>query len=201
MEITAETIRDYLPYYLTEDAKRGIVNELNQFHLDKMQYYLLDRFQQEMLQGDGWKRLQLRNFETGEKIFINGVVLSNTCDVAPDNQRDLPVRIIFAPLIPLAVYVGMLESAGVQKVRIDSKVDAIRRQKVTTLFYMPAGSGLDAEHIVVLHDIHSMPAAVYESEKTNSKIFTLSQAGFYLFILKLSVHFCRFHEDVARTPQ
>ena len=76
-----------------------------QFHLDKMQYYLLDRFQQEMLQGDGWKRLQLRNFETGEKIFINGVVLSNTCDVAPDNQRDLPVRIIFAPLIPLAVYV------------------------------------------------------------------------------------------------
>ena len=31
MEITAETIRDYLPYYLTEDEKRGIVNELNQF--------------------------------------------------------------------------------------------------------------------------------------------------------------------------
>src|SRR5258708_1614266 len=155
MEITAETIRDYLPYYLTEDAKRGIVNELKQFHLDKMQYYLLNLFQQEMLQGDGWKRLQLRTFGTGEKIFINGVVLSNTCDVAPDNQRDLPVRIIFAPLIPLAAYVSMLEKAGVQKVRIDSKVDAIRRQKATTLFYMPAGSRLDAEHRVLFGDIQS----------------------------------------------
>jgi hypothetical protein len=164
-----------------------------------MQYYLLNRFQQEMLQGDGWQRLQLRNFETGERIFINGVVLSNTCDVSPDNQRDLPVRIIFAPLIPLAAYVSMLEKAGVQKVSIDSKVDAIRRQKVTSLFYTPTGSGLTSEHIVVLDDVHSMPAAVYESDKSNGKIFTLSQAGFYLLILKLSIHFCRFHENVART--
>src|SRR5487761_1146463 len=163
MEITAETIRDYLPYYLTEDAKRGIVNELKQFHLDKMQYYLLNRFQQEMLQGDGWRRLQLRNFDTGEKIFINGVVLSNTCDVAPDNQRDLPVRIIFAPLIPLAAYVASLEKAGLQRVSIDSKLDAIRRQKVTGVFYVPAGGGLESEHIVVLDDVHSMPAAVYEA--------------------------------------
>ena len=101
MTITAEAIRDYLPYYLTEEAKVGIINELNKFHVDQMQYYLFDCYEQEMLQGDGWTRLHLRNFQTGEKIFINGVVLSNTCDVDPSNRRDLPVNIIFAPLIPV----------------------------------------------------------------------------------------------------
>jgi hypothetical protein len=40
---------------------------------------------------------------------------------------------------------------------------------------------------VLLDDIHSMPVQVYEEEKSKGKIFTLSQAGFYLFILKLSI--------------
>src|SRR5712692_4004341 len=160
MEITPEAIRDYLPYYLTEEAKIGIVNELRKFDIDQMQYYLLNRFQQEMLQGDGWKRLKLRNFETGDKISVNGVVLSNTCDVAPENQRELPVKIIFAPLIPLTAYMAMLEAAGVLKPNIDNKVVAIRRQRVTNFFYLPSGGGLAAEHIVLLDDIHTMPATV-----------------------------------------
>jgi hypothetical protein len=48
MDINPETIRDYLPYYLTEQDKVGIANELKNFHLDKMQYYLISEFQQEM---------------------------------------------------------------------------------------------------------------------------------------------------------
>ena len=197
MEITPDTIRDYLPYYLTERAKVGIVNELGKFHLGQMQYYLFNRFQQEMLQGDGWRRLQLRNLITGEKIFVNGVVLSNSCDVAPENPRDFPVKIIFAPLIPLAGYKATLQAAGIPDRNIEDKIAAILRQEVTNLFYLPEGGGLDGEYIVALDDVHTMPAAVYEEERTGGKIFTLSQAGFYLFILKLSIHFCRFHENIA----
>jgi hypothetical protein len=193
MVITADAIREYLPYYLTEEAKVGIVNELKKFHLGEMQYYLLNRYEHEMLQGDGWTRLHLRNFETGEKISINGVVLSNTCDVDPANLRDLPVNIIFAPLIPVDAYIARLARAGLVMARIDDKINAMRRQEVTNVFYVPGGNGLDAEHIVLLDDVHSMPAKVHEDEKSKGKIFTLSQAGFYLFILKLSMHFCRFH--------
>src|SRR5437660_1271202 len=109
MQITSETIQDHLPYYLTEDAKRGVLKELKNFQLGKMQYYLLNQYRGEMLQGDGWTRLQIRNFDTGERIFIKGVVLSNTCDVAPGNKRDLPVKIIFAPLISLTAYVALLQ--------------------------------------------------------------------------------------------
>jgi hypothetical protein len=143
MAISAEAIRDYLPYYLTEEAKVGIINELKKFHVGEMQYYLLSRYQQEMLQGDGWTRLHLRRFHTGEKIFINGVVLSNTCDVDPSNKRDLPVNIIFAPLIAVDAYVQRLIAAGVASQSIDAKVTAMRRQE-TNVFYVPAGGGLAA---------------------------------------------------------
>jgi hypothetical protein len=126
------------------------------------------------------------------------VVLSNTCDVAPENPRDLPVNIIFAPLIPLEGYTALLLGAGVTQQSIDDKVAAIRRQRITSLFYVPTGGGLTSEHIVLLEDIHTMPAKIYEEERATAKIFTLSQAGFYLFILKLSIHFCRFHENLTR---
>lgn len=198
MVISEEAIRDYLPYYLTEEAKTGIIHELGKFHVGEMQYYLFNRYEQEMLQGDGWTRLHLRRFDTGEKIFINGVVLSNTCDVDPANRRDLPVSIIFAPLIAVDGYIQRLTAAGVASQSIDDKVAAMRRQEVTNVFYVPAGGGLGGEHFVLLDDIHTMPAFVYEHEKGRGKIFTLSQAGFYLFILKLSMHFCRFHENLIR---
>src|SRR5262249_26177507 len=74
---------------------------------------------------------------------------------------------------------------------------AIRKQHVTNLFYVPAGSGLEVDHVVLLDDVHTMPAEVFATER-GTKIFTLSQAGFYLFIIKLSLHFCRFHEALIR---
>jgi hypothetical protein len=197
MVLTDDALQTYLPYYLTAEAKAGIVKELKNFYLGEMQYFI-SAFDQEMLQGDGWTRFALRNFASGEQIFINGVVLSNTCDVDPENKRDLPVNIGFAPLVPVEAYINLLVQAGIPRPRIDDKIAAMKRQEVTNVFYVPAGNGLKSEHLVLLGDIHSMPATSYEHDATKRKIFTLSQAGFYLFILKLSMHFCRFHENVLR---
>jgi len=198
MVLTQDTIHTYLPYYLTVEAKAGIINELNKFHLGEMQYFIFHGFEHEMLQGDAWTRLQLRNYATGEKIGVNGVVLSNTCDVDPENKRDLPINITFAPLVPVHAYTALLIQAGVPKASVDDKIAAMKRQEVTNIFYVPAGGSVESEHFVLLGDIHSMPAKVYEEDSAKNKIFTLSQAGFYLFILKLSMHFCRFHENVIR---
>jgi hypothetical protein len=197
MEITVESIKEQIPYYLTEEMKNGIVDELKKFP-DKMQYYLINKFADEILQGDGWTQLQVRNFDTGEKIGINGIIISNTCDVSPENKRDLPTNILFAPLMPLDAYEKMLEDAGISKTNIRDKIDAIRRQVVTSLFFVPSGSGLQQDHIAILDDVHTMPAAVYLDGAQKMKIFTLSQSGFWLFVLKLSIHFCRFHENVIR---
>lgn len=196
MEVTAETIRDQIPYYLTQEQKKGLLKALREFPRGT-QYYLTGMYK-DVLQGDGWTKLQVFDFQTGEKALITGIILSNTCDVAPENKRDLPVNIVFAPIIPLSAYSERLVEKKVKADSIETKIAAIKKQEVTTLFYLPAGSNLDTDHIALLDDIHTMPAKAFEREAEKGKLFTLSQIGFYLFIFKLSVHFCRIHENVNR---
>jgi hypothetical protein len=200
MEITSESIREQIPYYLTEEQKEGLLKALNKFIKDPVSetdYYSYGH-QDELLQGDAWTKLLVRNFETGEMGSILGIILSNTCDVSPNNKRELPTNIVFAPLIPLSSYVNLLERAGIDSGRIQNKVISIKEQKVTSVFFLPAGSGLEKDCIALLDQLYTMPARVFESEKEKSKIFTLGRFGFYLFIFKLSIHFCRFHENVTR---
>jgi hypothetical protein len=151
------------------------------------------------LQGDGWTKIEILDFATGARDKIKGVLLSNSCDINPNNPRDFPPRIVFAPLIPLQAYVDLLRSASVLKPeQIEAKLDSIRKQRVTSLFYLPEGGGLDADHIAILDDLHNVPLKMFLKEVDRVKLFTLGQMGFYLFLLKLSIHFCRFQEGVAR---
>ena len=196
MEITPESLSQQIPYYLTQEQKDGLVRALKDFPTNT-QYYL-NAFQDELLQGDGWTKLPVRNFETGERQTILGIILSNTCDVTPENISHLPAQIIFAPLIPLPAYITLLRNSGISPSQIESKIAAIKDQRVTTIFFLPASDRLQQDYIALLDQLYSMPARVFELEKEKSKIFTLSQIGFYLFLFKLSVHFCRFHEGVAR---
>jgi hypothetical protein len=199
MEIKLESIREQIPYYLTESQKAWLVKALNDFqNYHGNSNYYLDKYHDELLQGDGWTKLQMRRFETGERGTILGIVLSNTCDVSSDNKRDLPAKVTFAPLIPLDRYVNLLEKCGVNSDRIHNQVESIKKQAITSVFFLPAGSGLEKDHIALLDELYSMPTKVFESETAKSKKFTLSLFGFYLFIFKISVHFCRFGEDIAK---
>lgn len=196
MGITLDNIRDHIPYYLTADAKDGIIRALKNFP-DKINYYT-DLHQNELLQGDGWNRLDIINIETERKKDIKGIVLSNSCDISSRNQRDLPPRIVFAPIIPVASYERCLAARGVGLDKISAKITAIKEQKVTSLFYLPQGGCLESDYCAVLDDLHSLPANRFYDNAEKKKQFTLSQVGFYLFLFKLSIHFCRFHENVLR---
>jgi hypothetical protein len=196
MEITSDSLKDQIPYYLTQGQKEGVLRALSDFP-DNIDYYLND-YHDVLLQGDGWTKLQIRRFDTGEGASILGIILSNTCDIAPENIRDLPAKIVFSPLIPLSSYVSLLQKSGIDSNRIRNKVLSIKEQKVTNIFFLPAGSNLQEDHIALLDEIHNMPNKVFELEKAKSKVFTLSLIGFYLFVFKLSVHFCRFQEKIAR---
>ncbi|MEN6349282.1 MAG: hypothetical protein ABFD08_07810 [Syntrophomonas sp.] len=199
MEINSESIREQIPYYLTKSQKEWLVKALKDFQNNQgnVNYYL-HAYHDELLQGDGWTKLQMRRFETGEKGTILGIILSNSCDVSSENKRDLPAKITFAPLVPLDRYVKLLELRGINSDLIQAKVKSIKKQAITSLFFLPAGGDLDNDHVALLDELYSMPAKVFESETAKSKVFTLSLFGFYLFIFKISVHFCRFGEDVAR---
>lgn len=194
MELRADTLQTQIPYYLTQEAKENLVKALNNF--PKITYYT-SLYPNDALQGDGWTSLGIVSFEKGERDFIKGIILSNSCDIDLTNKRDLPAKLIFAPIIKLTNYIKLLEKADVPKSNIATKIQAIRTQHVTTLFYLPKEACLDAEYIALLDDIHTIPLSTFNS-KDQKKLFTLSQVGFYLFIFKLSVHFCRFHENIDR---
>jgi hypothetical protein len=200
MEITSDSIKEQIPYYLTEQQKEGLLRALNNFNKDPIieTDYYSHNYQDELLQGDGWTKLQVRNFDTGERGSILGIILSNTCDVSPDNKRNLSTKITFAPLIPLSAYVALLEKVKIDNNKIINKITSIKEQRVTSIFYLPCGGSLKEDYIALFDELYTMPSKVFESEKEKSKVFTLGLFGFYLFIFKLSIHFCRFHEDVAR---
>jgi hypothetical protein len=196
-QLSAESIQRQIPYYLAEDQKNALVKALRAFPENINYYY--EPSEDGLLQGDGWSKFQVFNFSNGDRSLIRGVVLSNTCDIAPENSRDFPPKIVFAPLITLSSYKTLLEARAVEPQRIESKLAAIRNQSITNIFYLPAGGGVEEEQMVLLEDIHSMPAPVFLSEKTKRRLFSLSQVGFYIFIFKLSVHFCRMHEQIVRS--
>jgi hypothetical protein len=189
------TLEDFVPKYLPEADKEALVDQLRDF--ENRNYYTT-KFPSDLLQGDGWFGFDVLNFSDGRKDQIKGIMLSNSCDADSQNDRDLPARIIFAPLVAVSRYVDLLRKADVDADQIGHKIEAIRKQRITSLFFLPKGGSLDEDHIALLDDLHNVPLSVFRAKKERAKIFTLSQMGAYLLILKISMHFCRFSEDIVR---
>lgn len=190
-----ETIECHLPPYLSPKQKEDLYKELKAFPESFSYYYNRSRFNDELLQGDGWSDFAVIDSETMEKKQTRAIVLSNTCDVDPNNKRALPPKIIFAPLVKINRYKNLLENFGLPQKEINNKLGAIRRQEITSIFYLPAGGKLEEEYMINLDDLHSQPLTNFHKRE---KLFTLSLQGFYIFILKLSIHFCRFNDGVIR---
>lgn len=195
MSLTLDEIDSYLPTYLTKEQKEGFIKELKNFpHCN----FYMQKMQSEVLQGDGWTGFDVFNFVTGDRRSVRAIVLSNSCDIAPENTRTMPPRITVAPLISASKYEKLLVSKGVAEKRIASIFEQLQKQLVTSAFYLPKGGALSEDHFAFLEDVHSLPTPYFLQKSTRSKLFTLSQVGFYLFLMKLSIHFCRMHEGVDR---
>lgn len=202
MNLDIESLQRQIPYYLTSEDRQILINELKAISRGETADYFLsqtrDAFKNDMLQGDGWRGFQLFMFDTGKRRSVQGLVISNSCDVDPNNRRDLPARVIFAPLVKLATYEAILGKRNIKQRKIDEKLAAIRAQKTSSLFFLPSGGPLTDDHIVRLDDAHSMPVAAHSAAMDREKLFTLNNTGFYMLVLKLSIHFCRLQEKVNR---
>ena len=198
MTISQDAFESQIPYYLTGEKRNGLKKALKDFQANTPIEYYLNKYPNELLQGDGWHGLELLIFQNAERKMVKGVILSNTCDIALENPRSLSPRIVFCPLIKLSNYRKLLDDTDLPTDRINDKLETIRDQRVSTIFYLPQGGGLEEEHIILLDDIYSLPSNSFETSTDKSKLFTLSMVGFYLFVFKLSIHFCRFHEEVDR---
>jgi hypothetical protein len=193
-----EQIKLFLPKYLSAEQQRELFSELAKFP-DNFDFYLVrSDLRDILLQGDGWRGFVVLDFFTGTRKTVSGIVLSNSCDIAIENQREFPVNILFAPLIALAKYKSSLRAAGKTDGQIDGIIGNIRRQYVTSIFYIPHYSGIIEESIIVLDDIHAHPLQDFLQSDERQSIFTLNQYAFYLFLIKLSIHFSRFREGIQR---
>ena len=192
-----EQVKLFLPKYLTPEESRQLYSELSKFP-DNMDFFLERAdLQDQLLQGAGWRGFIAIEFSSGARKVVSGVILSNSCDISPVNFTDLPVNVLFAPLISLDRFSSTLYAGGKSLQQIDSILVNIRKQRVTNVFYLPGRPPSVSESVILLDDVHAHPLQHFISQE-RAKLFTLNQYAFYLFLIKLSIHFSRFQEGVRR---
>lgn len=197
-----DEIKQYLPKYLSPDAQESLFRELEAFtdqpH-DRLYSGLLDS-DEGILQGDGLKLMPISNLPAQGVKEGPVMVLSNTCDLDKDNRRHIPSRLSYYPLVKLSNLVALLNSHGVPKETIEQVVDNIKKQRVTSIFFLPQSSGLPEDYVALLDRPNNcnLAAAPKVGDRSDSRIFSLSQFGWYLFLFKISLHLTRMQEAVER---
>lgn len=202
--ISFDEIRKYLPQYLSDESQKALFGELKNFPDNVTDGYLYSYHlskESTIYQGDGIDGLMVVNLPNLEAKYLKGIVLSNTCDIDPSNKPLFSSRMVYSPIFQLEKYRSALihdhvENGQSDIRRIDEHIEAIKHQYITQIFYLPSCFGLKKDSIVFLDRILNYPAD--ELNEESHKLFTLSNYGFYMFLVKLSIHFTRVREGVDR---
>lgn len=199
MTFDAEDLRTGLPAYLTTADQAALTKGLRDFtQSQRLHGFYYATRDPEPLQGDVWGRIDVFNFETGERKRVRAMLVSNSCDISAGNSRYLSPRLTVATVVPLAAYEQLLVTNGLTQQRVADHLEQVRAQMVTQLFYLPPGAEMQTEHVALLQDLHSLPVEAMAAQPSKPRLASLSQFAFYLLLFKLSVHFCRFLEGVDR---
>jgi hypothetical protein len=197
-----DDIKTFLPKYLSEEDSKRLFDELKDFpkNIDKRFYTTYLDNQDIIFQGDGLKDFTVINLPN-EKFYKSPItVFSNTCDTDEENSRLFPSQLVYAPIFSLKSYQSKILAEGLKDEKsINNHIEDIKKQKITQMLYLPKGAKLPEDCIVFLDRVlHCDNKSVPRKEISKQKIFVLSNYGFYLFLIKLSIHFTRIQEKVDR---
>ena len=195
-----EEFQIYLPKYLSAEAQKVLFSSLEQFpeNIDSRIYTNYLENEENFLQGDGIKEILAIDLPSMRTKTIRAIIISNSCDICPDNERYIPHNVLYAPIIELDSYSRMLENKKLSMQRISSHLTDIRKQRISNIFYLPNKSSILPESIVFLDRINNYDINFFRNRWKELRLFTLSDYGFYLFIYKLSIHFTRMREGIER---
>ncbi len=203
--LSLEEIKIYLPKYLSPESEEDLFDQLKQFpeNIDDRLYtdYFLEP--EVIYQGDGIEGLLVVNLPDAQIRSTRAMILSNTCDVDEHNKRLFPSSLVYAPIFNLDKYEKGLIASEILKdeEQIRNHIHAIKKQRITQIFYLPIGGALENESIVFLDRLNSCDNSFLTGKRIKDiRLFTLSNYGLYLFIFKLSVHFTRITEGIDRSP-
>ena len=181
-----DEIKIYLPKFLSAESDRELFKGLKDFpdNIDERLYttYLHDT--KIIYQGDGLNNLLVVNLPKSEIKPVPGIILSNTCDIDLQNERNFPSQIVYAPIFSLEKYrQTLLNNSKKTKEQITDHINAIKKQEITQIFYLPKFDGKLEESIVFLDRVNNMPNTLIERDKISSnRIFTLSDYGAYYLL-------------------
>jgi len=195
-----ESIKQFLPKYLSETEQKKLLKEISGFpnNLDSRFYTKILKDDQTIFQGDGIKDLEVSNLPALDFLNAKCIITSNTCDIAPENKRLFESRLTYCPIVDLGKYITNLEKQKINKLKIKNHLKDLRAQKITQILYLPS-NGTIKESIVFLDRINNCPSNLITSKNIKKRrLFTLSNYGFYMFLLKLSISFTSIGEGVNR---
>lgn len=194
-----DEIKIQFPPYLTEESKKELFAELKEYPNNLNRIYTSIIEEGYVFQGDGIRNLPVINLPETKIENSPVLILSNTCDTEPNNKRDTSPRLIYSPIRKLSNYARYLASKSVKEEKINQHFDLIRKQEITNKLYLPQGSGLEEECVVLLDYINNCDVSALPVERVDERrLFSLSTYGFYILLIKISIHFTRLREGVNR---
>lgn len=201
--IPFEELSKYLPQYLSAESKRELFRDLKDFpqNIIDRKFYTSNPLEPSFLyQGDGIKDMLVINLPDQGARLHPAMVISNTCDMDLNNPRFMPNRIVYAPIIKLSNYKRMLlVNFHIDVKRINSHIEDLKRQYISHFFFLPEGFGLPYDGIVMLDRINNCDRDQIDKYFLDkNRMFILSNYGFYILLLKISIHFTRIRENIDR---
>lgn len=194
-----EDLKKFIPTFLANNEQENLFYGLKQIrdnNLSRLKNFYIGNHPEESIleQGDGVDNLPIFNLPDTTTVQAKGFIISNTCDISPDNNRKIPMNTLYAPIVNLNKYEELLRKNGEYT---DEWAQAVRNQQITNLFYLPKGIGLDYEAVVPLDHINSLPASYISDEDIlSNRIFRLSLTAWYVLLIKLTHHFARTTNDL-----
>jgi hypothetical protein len=197
MEDILEASRIAFPPYLTGADRASLLSALSDF--PKNTNYFLNKPYAEVLQGDGVAGFSYL-YKTGDGLrerTVKGIIVTNSCDMDLSNDPSAEANVLFAPIAKLSTVLDGYLALGRSKEELEARAGDIRAQRVTEVCYLPS-HGEFPESVAMLDDIRPEPLREFLSRK-DARLFSLSQYGFWIFLIKLSMHFVRMREGVRRS--
>lgn len=194
-----EVAGQFLPN-LSLEARQTLYNDLKRLSEGHSVALYFESGGEFRLQGDALANAPVLRF-TDDGIEVSKgrvMVVSASCDISTENVRTAPVQITIAPMMRVSNWKKLLVDAGVGHAAVDSKLDALRQNKITNALFLPMGGKFDEDQVVLLDYIQYWPLERFEQEQP-SLITSLNSPGHWLLALKLSMHFSRLWEDVSRS--
>jgi hypothetical protein len=200
-----------LPDYLSKAEKGRLLKALVQFkeqdswNNTAYKHFYLNHKPDYFLQGDLLKgiRQPIWNADTDDfqKIYANALVLSNTCDLDSANERVIPKDVVLAPLTPFSDFVEELSLLVTNKIKLATIIQAVKSQTYSNVFYLPSHPLSNQDFVCFFDNAFWFPTeelTAYLPNLEQIRLQSLDYFGYYLFLVKLSYHFCRLPEEKQR---